>query len=66
MSFDRFLLANVALFFIAPSLAPYFFSRFSAHDAHIIFLFDAIILLAVLETGFLLFVGKRNFNGNFG
>ena len=55
MAFDRFLQANVALFLMAHSLAPYFFSGFSAHDAHIIFLFDAIILLAVLETGFLLF-----------
>ena len=58
MAFDRFLLANVALFLMAHSLAPYFFSGFSAHDTHIIFIFDAIILLAVLETGFLLFVGK--------
>ena len=66
MAFDRFLQANVALFLMAHSLAPYFFSGFSAHNAHIIFLFDAIILLAVLETGFLLFVRKRNFNGSFG
>ena len=66
MPFYRFLLANVALFLMAHSLAPYFFSGFSAHYAHIIFLFDAIILLAVLETGFLLFAGKRNSNGNFG
>ena len=66
MAFDRFLLANVALFLMTHSLAPYFFSGFSAHDAHIIFLFDAIILLAVLETCFFLFVRKRNFNGSFG
>ena len=54
MAFDRFLLANVALFLMAHSLAPYFFSGFSAHDAHIIFLFDAIIPLAILGTSFLL------------
>ena len=65
MAFDRFLQANVALFLMTHSLAPYFFSGFSAHDAHIIFLFDAIILLPVLKTGFLLFVGKRNFNSKF-
>ena len=66
MPFYRFLLANVALFLMAHSLAPYFFSGFCAYDVHIIFLFDAIILLAVLKTGFLFFVGKRNSNGNFG
>ena len=66
MAFDRFLLANVALFLMTHLLAPYFFSGFCARDAHIIFLFDAIILLPVIKTGFLLFVWKRNFNGNFG
>lgn len=66
MAFDRFLQANVALFLMTHSLAPYFLSGFSAHCAHIIFLFDAIIQLAVLETGFLLFIRKRNFNGKFG
>ena len=66
MVFVPFLLANVALFLMAHSLAPYFSSGFSAHDAQIIFLFDFIILLAVLGTGFLHFVGKRNFNGIFG
>ena len=52
MACDRLLLAM--LFFGTFISTVFFFSGFSAHDAHIIFLFDAIIPLAILETGFLL------------
>ena len=53
-------------FFDGTFISTVFFCGFCAYDAHIIFLFDAIILLAVLKTSFLFFVGKRNSNGNFG
>ena len=62
MGFDRFLQAHVALFLRAHSLGALFFLiGSSAHDVHVIFLFHAIILSDVLETGFLLFARHYSF-----